>query len=492
MSAVIAPKPRHFFDDYGEDSVLDDGYVRRKKKVHIEVDVTDDISIYVRNDHNEGLWVDKEKMGKKLKRGHIKLMARKRKRMRETKNSDNNECKEERGRTVLRMVGKAIHVGSKIPLQWHPTKRIPIGSHRGNFSTYIGVVVREREKDLEKQGIHVSNVPRHLTWIIAHSHVKNGVLTVDNPVDKEIYNAIILTFYDLSLVLQIKLEAQVQKGEIVAIGRDDIVLRALKKQEHGVSIRDVGSGITNKEYFGYNKPTAPSELHAKMNAMNSMMETMSKQQNFIISFMMSCLTQEQLREFMAGGAQQNVFSGDLANSSGMLGGEATGSGGFLGALGNHFCSGDMGGSSSQGVAGNGLDAAHLGWSDFHLAIEGSDKDLQIVANEKVYIENIMEVLGNHTILLPHGHHQVTITEDLIPSAPLPCPNDELIFVCQAKKAFTAGPNHLILPHRKAAHYSITGCRTLKLLACPNSHRKAKSTARQVASCSNAIRSVSTQ
>ena len=80
-----------------------------------------------------------------------------------------------------------------------------------------------------------------------------------------------------------------------------------------------------------------------------------------------------------------------------------------------------------------------------MAIEGSDKELHIVANGKVYIENNTEVLGNHNISLPHGHRRVTITEDLMPSAPLPCPNDELIFVCQAKKAFTAWPNHLILP-----------------------------------------------
>ncbi|KAL2931866.1 ATP-dependent protease ATPase subunit HslU [Bienertia sinuspersici] len=51
---------------------------------------------------------------------------------------------DERGRTVLAMVGKAIQGGTRIPLDWHPIYKTPSGTHRKTFCRYIGVVVRER------------------------------------------------------------------------------------------------------------------------------------------------------------------------------------------------------------------------------------------------------------------------------------------------------------------------------------------------------------
>ncbi|XP_021727713.1 uncharacterized protein LOC110694856 [Chenopodium quinoa] len=617
-------------------------------------------------------------------------MARKNKKVQPNDDSEESSC-EERGRTVLKKVGKTIHAGTQIPLQWHPSKRIPTGEHKTHFSTYIGVMARERisisykdwnevptgvldevygfiskgfyvpenrkgyvlsrasirwkafktrlrtkwlykkdktlrqkpphkypfihesdwdtfvqictsdefkelseknrekakkksssyrggrlgyqyfqeeiEKELEKQGVHVSQVPQHLTWIKAHSHVKDGVITFDNLADKEIHDAIIA------------LEGQVQRGEFIAKGRDDILAKAMHKREHGGSVRAVGSGITVKDYFGYNKPAPPIQLHAEIGMMKSKLVSMDNRQNFMMSFLISCCSQEQIKSFMAVGAQQvgvgglfggnNTFgslnarfggltaglhgfcglTGGLGGFSGLTGSLAGGSvslaggssglgvgltggfGGLTGGFGGQASgsNGPEGGSSglaggleggSSGLAGDGSRASQLddtfgqglqgadiygtqgnreedictktqshmenleteayhvpwpqtdrnnrlepttnlvhqscdlkefleGWSECSLAIEGNNKELQIVANGKV--EKITDVRVTHSREMPPGHARVTIIEDIVPTALLPCPNDELVYVFHAKNSYTPWPINLIFPRKTITH-----------------------------------------
>lgn len=82
-------------------------------------------------------------------------MARKRKQVNlpeggeNTEDEDNSDVEranreDERGRTVLATVGKAIQNGTKIPLEWDRIKKIPCGEFKDTFSTYIGVIARER------------------------------------------------------------------------------------------------------------------------------------------------------------------------------------------------------------------------------------------------------------------------------------------------------------------------------------------------------------
>ncbi|XP_021757072.1 uncharacterized protein LOC110722128 [Chenopodium quinoa] len=219
------------------------------------------------------------------------------------------------------------------------------------------------EKELEKQGVHVSQVPRHLTWIKADSQVKDGIIFFYNPVDREIHEAIIAV------------EAQAQRGEFVCNGRDDILARALNKREHGGSVRAFGSGITIKEYFGFNKPTAPSQLYAKIDMMQSEMGTMKNNQNLLLSFIMSCLNQEQLKSFMAIFGQSNAF-GQFGSLGGLVGQFGNGGrqpasggqsifGGLVGQFGNGGSQPATGGqSSSGGQSGHGQQVGSSGQTSF--------------------------------------------------------------------------------------------------------------------------------
>ncbi|KAL6547337.1 hypothetical protein OROMI_023058 [Orobanche minor] len=266
--------------------------------------------------------------------------------------------------------------------------------------------------------------------------------------------------------------------------------RALNKPEHGGSVRAVGSGISNKEYFGFNKPTPPNQLHAELNMMKSEMGVMKNFQNFI----MTCLSPQQLTQFIASSTQFSGLLGTHVNGFGGIGGQISGFGGIGGGNNGFNSSYD---SDNQGfmelltrdphihqlnhqqqhdtyhvpspqpppyvpdqIASN-LNLAHKphhmdnihnltfpeGWSDCCLTIEGDDKALQIVANGQVFIPSTTEVLSAHGPPMPPGHCRVTIVEDIVPNALVPCPNDEIRYVCQARKSFTPWPTYLILPKK---------------------------------------------
>ncbi|KAL6506116.1 hypothetical protein OROHE_022645 [Orobanche hederae] len=69
-----------------------------------------------------------------------------------------------------------------------------------------------------------------------------------------------------------------------------------------------------------------------------------------------------------------------------------------------------------------------GWSHCCLTIEGDDKALQNVVNGQVFIPSTTEVLSAHGPPMPPGHCRVTIVEDILPNALVPCSNDEIRYV----------------------------------------------------------------
>lgn len=65
------------------------------------------------------------------------------KRVRDDATTDESDS-DDGGRTVLAKVGKAIHEGQKIQLEWTKKPEIPCGEHKTTFCSYIGIIARER------------------------------------------------------------------------------------------------------------------------------------------------------------------------------------------------------------------------------------------------------------------------------------------------------------------------------------------------------------
>ncbi|XP_074320639.1 uncharacterized protein LOC141657343 isoform X2 [Silene latifolia] len=542
---------------------------------------------------------------------------------------------DERGRTVLAVVGEAIHNKVKLPLDWHPVRKTPCGKYGSTFRRYLGVVVRERlpitygnwkdilkteldslydqitkgftvpaqhkkwilsraddrwrafktrlrklwlykksgklrkrtpwkyhihqsawdkfkemcttekfqelsedsrkrsnlkvssyrggclgyqhfEKEIVKEnlknGKQVDLVPRHELWIRAHSRAKDGKFVSDNQVDKE-------TDEEIN-VLKRKLES----GELVLEGgRDDILARALKKPEHGGRVRGVGSGITITKYFGFSKPTPPSQLCVELASLKSEMAFLKNNVQLMMTIMMKCHDPEQMKQFMLSFSQLGNFgsqdAGQFTNFDGHISGK---DGGQLGNSASHgddmydtrsLQPGNLGGHNNDQFCdmsgqNNGfftqlltkdqekeqqLDPYIVGWPDknvqtiqqpnnhsqhaspspstvrlndidYHtlpiseyvlpkgtydccLAIE-NEQGIQNVAIGEVYISGETEVTLNHFRTLSQDYRRVTITEEIVPTAPLPCPNEECSVVCQAMYAFVSWPAHLIFPKKK--------------------------------------------
>ncbi|XP_056683401.1 uncharacterized protein [Spinacia oleracea] len=369
-----------------------------------------------------------------------------------------------------------------------------ISTYRGGRKGYVYY-----EEEI-KQEVQVKDIPRNLVWIRANSIQEDGVITFDNPVDLEIAQAIKV------------LEAQQIRGEIDATGRNDILSRALKTPEHGGSVRGVGSGVTNKQYFGYNKPTPPSQMRRELNGVKSELATVKNTQTLLLNYLMSVgqVNQEQLKQF--GFSNDNQVS-HRSEKEGTIEQGLQGAHFQLASKQNKFQQQEVQtemyhepvneylhdpnqlNTTDQGIQGAHFQLAskhkkvqdreiqvepyHVSWPEpekgnvaedeyifcneqvksdhpfpqgvdsfCSLAIE-NDQGVQIVAIGTVYVVKEGEVVKNHFKPVPSGHYRVCIKEDINSSAPLPCPEGETKYVCQGRNRFFIWPAHLVFPIKKA-------------------------------------------
>ncbi|XP_021751610.1 uncharacterized protein LOC110717260 isoform X1 [Chenopodium quinoa] len=204
------------------------------------------------------------------------------------------------------MLGKAIQSGTKIPVEWHPTYGVPFGDkkNRTTLSSYIGVVAREpvninyknwgdvpkeivdEEYEIIAKGFDV--LEKRKKYILGRAsirwrafktrlrkywlykvHGNKKVVRKTSPwkypmILQTNWNKFIKTYIEDD-AFQSTLDAQAQRGEITAKGRDDVLAKAINKSDHGGRVRAVGSGVSNKAYFGYNQPTPPNRMQAQVN-----------------------------------------------------------------------------------------------------------------------------------------------------------------------------------------------------------------------------------
>lgn len=115
------------------------------------------------------------------------------------------------------------------------------------------------------------------------------------------------------------MKAQEERGQIVIQSRrDDILAKALKKAERGGRVRAVGSGITNKEYFGFKKPTTPTQYLAIIDKLCLQMNQYENNQNIMMSLILSGQNSDQMKQqLMAfGGPPGGIFSSQSSSFGG--------------------------------------------------------------------------------------------------------------------------------------------------------------------------------
>uniref|UniRef100_A0A803MZ06 DUF8039 domain-containing protein n=1 Tax=Chenopodium quinoa TaxID=63459 RepID=A0A803MZ06_CHEQI len=322
--------------------------------------------------------------------------------------------------------------------------------HNRSFSTWL----KDQAKEFLRKGIHVDEVPRHETWLRAHAHVKDGIYTFSNPIDEVTANAIN------------ELKGQAERGEVVFHSRrDDILARALKKPERGGHVRGGGGflGIPNGQHGQFNDHVNGN--FGGINYQSQIMRVGSQSTAQGISLAMANLehTNGFFTQLLSGdinGQVRQVSSPELPSfeheeqekepeqadpyhvswptKDNVPYNEQ------LDQSPQHKNS-----AISWSEIDNNLHISDLpeGMHDCCLAIE-DNKEIMIVATGQVYIPGKNLAVKNHFFDVSTENRRVSIINDIEPTALLPCPIQDFLYIYEAKETFVPWPAHLIFPKKK--------------------------------------------